>query len=55
LRIHEPDRDYFDKKRSEGMSKTEALRALKRHITRVVFKTLTRINLPADRLTAVAA
>ena len=55
LRIHEPARDYFDKKRSEGMSKTEALRALKRHITRVVFKTLTRINLPADRLTAVAA
>lgn len=55
LRVHEPARDYFDRKRSEGMTKTEALRALKRHITRVVFKTLTSIDLSADRLTAVAA
>jgi transposase len=55
LRIHEPARSYFDRKRAEGMTKTEALRALKRHITRVVFKTLTSIDLPADRLTAGAA
>lgn len=55
LRIHEPARMYFQKKRAEGMTKTEALRALKRHITRVVFKTLTTIELPAGRLTAVAA
>jgi transposase len=55
LRIHEPARTYFDKKRAEGMTKTEALRALKRHITRVVFKTLTSIDLPSDRLTAVSA
>ena len=55
LRVHEPARAYFDKKRLEGMTKTEALRALKRHITRMVFKTLTAIELPADRLTPVAA
>jgi len=55
LRIHEPARDYVAKKRGEGMSKTEAIRALKRHITRTVFKTLTSMTQPADRLTAAAA
>lgn len=55
LRIHEPARTYVERKRSEGMSKTEALRALKRHLTRVVFKTLTSIELPSDRLTTVGA
>jgi len=55
LRIHEPAKDYVAKKRSEGMSKTEAIRALKRCLTRVVFKTLTSMNQPTDRLTAVAA
>jgi hypothetical protein len=43
------------KKRSEGKSKTEALRALKRHLTRVVFKTMMSTRSPDDRLTAVAA
>ena len=55
LRIHQPAKDYVAKKRSEGMSKTEAIRALKRHITRVVFKTMTSMQPPADGLTAVAA
>lgn len=55
LRIHEPAIAYMAKKRAEGKSKTEALRALKRHITREVFKTMISINLPADRLTAAAA
>lgn len=55
LRTHEPARDYVDKKRAEGKTKTEAIRALKRHITRVVFKTLTSMSQPADRLTAAAA
>jgi transposase len=44
LRVHEEARNYLAKKRSEGKTKTEALRALKRHITRVVFKTLTSID-----------
>jgi transposase len=55
LRIHEPARGYIAKKRAEGKTKTEALRALKRHITRVVFKTMTSIDQPTDRLTAVTA
>lgn len=55
LRIHEPARDYVAKKRAEGKTKTEAIRALKRHITRVVFKTLTSMDQPTDRLTAAAA
>jgi len=55
LRIHEPARDYLMKKRAQGKTKTEAIRALKRHITRVVFKTLTSMDQPTDRLTTVAA
>jgi transposase len=55
LRIHEPAKTYVARKRSEGKTKTEALRALKRHLTRVVFRTLTSISQPTDRLTAVAA
>lgn len=55
LRIHEPAQDYVVRKRSEGKTKTEAIRALKRHITRTVFTTMTGMNEPTDRLTAVAA
>jgi transposase len=55
LRIHEPAKDYIAKKRSEGKSKTEAIRCLKRRLSRVVFKTMTSMNQPTDRLTAVAA
>lgn len=55
LRIHEPAKDYLAKKRAEGKTKTEAIRALERHITRVVFRTMTSMNQPTDRLTAVAA
>ena len=55
IRMHEPARDYVTKKRAEGKTKTEALRALKRHITRVVFKTLASMDQPTDRLTAAAA
>lgn len=55
LRIHEPAQDYLAKKRSEGMSKTEAIRCLKRRLSRVVFKTMTSMNQPGDGLTAAAA
>lgn len=55
LRIHQPAKDYVAKKRSEGMSKTEAIRALKRRLSRVVFKTMTSTNRPTDDLIAVAA
>jgi transposase len=55
LRMHEPAKDYVAKKRSEGKSKTEAIRCLKRCLSRVVFKTLTSMTQPTDRLTAAAA
>jgi transposase len=55
LRIHEPARDYMEKKRGEGKTKTEALRALKRHITREVFKTMMSMDRPTDRVIAAAA
>jgi transposase len=55
VRMHEPARSFVAMKQAEGKTKTEALRALKRHITRVVFKTMTSIDQPADRLTAAAA
>jgi transposase len=55
LRIHVPAQAYLAKKRAECMSKTESIRALKRCLTRVVFKTLTSMDQPTDRLTAVAA
>jgi transposase len=39
-RYHPPARDYLERKRSEGKSKREALRCLKRQLVRVVFQTL---------------
>ncbi len=54
LRIHEPAKLYVAKKRSEGMSKTEAIRALKRRLSRVVFKTMTSMQPSPDGLTAAA-
>lgn len=55
IRMHPSATDYVAKKRAEGKTKTEAIRALKRHITRVVFKTLISMEQPTDRLTAAAA
>jgi transposase len=55
LRIHEPAKDYVAKKRAEGKSKPEAVRCLKRQLSRVVFTTLRTTTRPADGLTAVAA
>ena len=55
LRIHEPAKDYLAKKRAEGMSKTEAIRCLKRRLAKVVFNTMTSMNRPGDGLTVIAA
>lgn len=41
-RMHPPAIAFMEKKRSEGMSNREALRCLKRHISRTVFKTMLR-------------
>lgn len=39
-RYYEPARDYLERKRSEGKSRREALRCLKRMLVRTVFNTL---------------
>jgi transposase len=41
-RMYPPAIAFMERKRSEGMSTREALRCLKRHLTRVVFKTMLR-------------
>ena len=35
-----PGRDYYQRRRSEGKTNAEAIRALKRHITTAVYRTL---------------
>lgn len=39
-RMHPPAIEYMERKKGEGMSYREALRCLKRHLARVVFKTM---------------
>ena len=46
-RIYAPAREYLTRRRAEGKTKREALRALKRHLARRVFRILTLI---ANRL-----
>lgn len=40
IRIHPPARDYIQRRRAEGKTTREALRALKRHLVRRVYTTL---------------
>ena len=42
-RVHAPARAYLERKRAEGKSRREALRCLKRHLARAVFKLLRAI------------
>ena len=41
LRIHPPAKDYIARRISEGKTKREALRCLKRHLIRTIFNTMT--------------
>jgi transposase len=41
-RMHPPAKEFMARKKTEGMSNREALRCLKRHISRVVFKIMLR-------------
>ena len=41
LRIHAPAQDYITRRLSEGKTKREALRCLKRHLVRTIFNTMT--------------
>src|SRR4051794_38544272 len=38
-RIYAPAREYLQRRRSEGKTASEAIRALKRHLARMIFRT----------------
>lgn len=40
IRIHQPARDYIQRRRAQGKTTREALRALKRHLVRRIYNTL---------------
>jgi transposase len=44
LRIHKPAQDYITRRISEGKTKREALRCLKRHLVRTIYNTMTTTN-----------
>jgi hypothetical protein len=43
-RIHQPARDYIARRVAEGKTKKEALRALKRHLARIIYRLLQDIH-----------
>ena len=50
LRMHEPARAYLERRRSEGKTTREALRCLKRHLARSVWRALRAAPRSAGRL-----
>jgi transposase len=50
LRCHQPAQDYIARKTSEGKTKREALRCLKRHLVRTIYTTMTTTNTPQHPL-----
>ncbi|MEX2556685.1 MAG: IS110 family transposase [Actinomycetota bacterium] len=56
MRVHEPAKLFMKRKMSEGKTKTEALRSLKRHIARKVYDTMkNQPNIPTAGLQPTAA
>lgn len=49
-RMHPPAREFLERKRAEGRSRREALRCLKRHLARVIFKLLRAIARGAPKV-----
>jgi transposase len=49
VRIHEPARSYVARRMSEGKTRREAVRALKRHLARHVFGVLKSISQPMEQ------
>jgi transposase len=47
-RVHPPAIAYLQRKEAEGKSSREALRCLKRHLTRAVFNALKEMNMDTD-------
>ena len=52
IRMHPPAQHYIARKIAEGKTKREAIRCLKRHLTRTIHKTMTHTtaNTPAPAL-----
>jgi hypothetical protein len=48
--VHAPARAFLARKQAEGKSRREALRCLKRHLARVVFRILRLIAGPTPEL-----
>ena len=44
MRIHQPAKDYLARRLSEGKTKREAIRCLKRHLVRRIYNTMTTTN-----------
>lgn len=40
VRVHEPARTYLERRQREGLSKREAIRCLKRHLVKVIYRRL---------------
>lgn len=53
LRCHQPAKDYIARRISEGKTKREALRCLKRHLIRTIYNTLTPTASPLDTALAL--
>ena len=49
VRVHEPARAFIERRRAQGNSYREALRCLKRHLARVVFKLLKAMTLSSEQ------
>jgi transposase len=52
VRTYQPAKDFVARKRAEGKSRREALRALKRHLARIVFRLLSQ---PAAQASSLGA
>jgi transposase len=50
LRDYPPAKDYVSRKLTEGKTKREAIRCLKRHLVRVIYTTMTTRDMPAATL-----
>jgi transposase len=51
LRVHPPAQDYIARRLSDGKTKREALRCLKRHLIRTIYNTMNNpVNGPAPTL-----
>jgi transposase len=48
-RIHPPAREYLARRRSEGKTTTEAIRALKRHLARMIFRAFKALQTTSER------